>query len=302
MDKTIGFIGFGEAAYHIAKGFHAQGIGDMLAFDVVIHANDDKKTALESRLAETGVAPVSSVEALMRGAGVVFLAVPAKFARDTAMEALPFLTEDHLFADITTNRPAVKEELGKAFAAAGRLYADASVMGAVPLYQHRTPILVSGNGAGAMISLMAPVGMDLKDVGPEPGRAVKMKLTRSIFIKGIEALTLEMLLTARRLGIEDEIMEGLEDSFRRQGFTKLVSQLVTSDVLHAGRRALEAQECMELEEEIGMNSIMMEAAKRKLQWSADLGFGGMSPAPDCASLEDLYGLWEKYDVCKQLQN
>lgn len=289
----IGFLGFGEAASHIAAGFHDQGVTELLAYDVTLHGGGERRAVLDRRLRETSAAAVSSVEELMERARVIFLIIPAKFARDAALEALPLMTGEHLFCDLTTNRPAVKEELGRAFAERGALYVDAAVMGAVPLYRHRTPTLVCGNGAARMTELMAPLGMALTDVGPEPGRAVKMKLTRSVFVKGVEALTVEMLMTARRLGIDREIVAGIEKSFQNLGFTGFCGQLVTSGVEHAERRSLEARECQELEEELGLNSIMMEAAYRKLQWTASLGYAKMEPMPVCRDLEELCQLWER---------
>lgn len=297
-DTLIGFVGFGEAAYHIAKGFNNQGVQGMKAFDVLLSSQNERKAVLEKRLKETGVSPVLSIEELVCFSKIVIIAVPAKFARDVSLEVLGYMSDSQLCVDITTNRPAVKKELGRLFEAEGKLYVDASVMGAVPLYQHMTPTLVCGNGAQKMMEIMAPLGMNLKYVGTEAGKAVKMKLTRSIFIKGVEALVLEMLLTARKLGIEKEIMEGLEESFQKQGFTKLTGQLATSNVQHSARRALEAGECMELEEELGLNSIMMEATKRKLEWAAQLGYGDLKPSPVCSSLDELYELWERCGICE----
>lgn len=293
LKEKIGFLGFGEAASHIAAGFKEQGIEGTLAYDVTLKTEGERRKILEQRLADTGVTPVQTVEELMDKARVIFLIIPAKFARGAAMEALPFMTKEHLFCDLTTNRPAVKEELGKAFDAQGALYVDAAVMGAVPIYRHKTPTLVCGNGAQRMVELMTPVGMALNDVGPEPGKAVKMKLTRSVFVKGVEALTMEMLMTARRLGIDKEIVAGVEASFKNLGFTKFCGQLVTSGVEHAERRSLEAKECQELEEELGLNSIMMEATYRKLQWAAGLGYAKMEPMPVCKDMEELCQLWEK---------
>ena len=293
MEERIGFLGFGEAASHIAAGFRAQGLDGILAYDVTLKAEGERRRILEDRLAATNVTPVGSVEELLEKARVIFLIIPAKFAKDAALEALPFMTEKHLFCDLTTNRPAVKEELGQAFEAKGVLYVDASVMGAVPLYRHQTPTLVCGNGAARMVELMTPVGMALTNVGPEPGKAVKMKLTRSVFVKGVEALTMEMLMTARRLGIDKEIVAGVEASFQNLGFTKFCGQLVTSGVEHAERRSLEAKECQELEDELGLNSIMIEATYRKLQWAASLGYAKMEPMPVCKDMEELCQLWEK---------
>lgn len=293
METTIGFLGFGEAASQIAAGFREQGELKLCAYDVTLTTQGERRRILEQRLAQTGTMPVESPEALAEEAGIIFLIIPAKFARDAALEILPYLTEKHLFCDLTTNRPAIKEELGSRFEEAGILYVDASVMGAVPLYRHKTPTLVCGNGAKQMVELMTPLGMALTDVGPAAGRAVKMKLTRSVFVKGVEALTMEMLMTARRLGIEKEIIAGIEDSFQKFGFTKFCGQLVTSGVEHAARRSLEAQECQELEEELGLNSIMMEATYHKLQWAASLGYADMEPMPVCRNLEELFQLWEK---------
>jgi len=290
---TLGFLGFGEAASHIAAGFSEQGAVELYAYDVTLTTEGERRKILERRLAETHTTPITSVEELAKKARVIFLIIPAKFAKDAALGMLPYLTKEHLFCDLTTNRPAVKEELGHAFEAAGVPYVDASVMGAVPLYRHKTPTLVCGNGAEQMVEQMTPLGMALTNVGPEPGKAVKMKLTRSVFVKGVEALTMEMLMTARRLGIEKEIVAGVEESFQKLGFTKFCGQLVTSGVEHAGRRSLEAKECQELEEELGLNSIMMEATYRKLQWSASLGYANMEPMPVCKNMEELCQLWER---------
>ena len=68
---------------------------------------------LGERLQETDVTPVESIEQLMRRSRIIFLVVPAKFARDAAMEALPYMTKEHIFCDLTTNKPSVKEELGR---------------------------------------------------------------------------------------------------------------------------------------------------------------------------------------------
>ena len=297
MKKIIGFIGFGEASYHICRGLKDENIQGVIAYDVLLGTDrKDAITAMEKRAAETTVSLVHSMDSVMK-ADIVFLGVPAKFAESATMEALPFMTEDKLYIDITTNRPVIKEKLGQIMKDKGLAYVDASVMGAVPLYKHKTPTLICGSGAKKMQEILGPIGMDLTYVGETAGRAVKMKLTRSIFIKGIEALTLEMLLTARKLDIEDDIMAGLHKSFEIQGFTKMVGQLVTSNVIHSARRAIEADECIELINDSGFDPVMMRAAKEKLEWSANLGFTKLCPVPDCKNFTDLYALWEQQGIC-----
>lgn len=296
MNKSIGFVGFGEAAFNICKGFKEEGIKGVKAFDVLL-LNENGIDIVKNRLLETNVQPVYTIKELVSSCEIIFLAVPAKFAKGVAEDVLNFITEDKILIDITTNKPNIKKEIGDIYQEKDMLYVDASVMGAVPLYKHRTPTLVCGNGAKKMIDLLTPIGMDLTYVGEEAGSAVKMKLTRSIFIKGVEALTLEMLMTAKKLGIEKEIMEGLHKSFEVQGFTKMVSQLVISNLIHSKRRAVEAEECAELERELGFDPIMMEAAQKKLEWSASLALSQSEEAKNCKTLQSLYDLWEKNNLC-----
>lgn len=296
MEDVIGFIGFGEGASNFAAGFCEEGVSSMYAFDVALNTAGGARETLDRRLAEFNVTPVASPEELLQKSKIIFMLIPPQFAAATAMSVLKHMTSAHLFCDLTSNRPSVKESLGNLFEKNKVLYVDASVMGAVPLYKHKTPCIVSGNGAAKMVESLKPLGMNLTCVGKEAGKAVKMKLTRSIFVKGAEALTLEMLMVARKLGIEKEILEGIEASFRDFGFVGFCGQLVRSDVEHAGRRAVEAQECRELADELGLNSIMMEATYRKLCWSDSLGYSRMDPMPVCETLDELYELWEKSGV------
>ena len=108
---NIGFLGFGEAASNIAAGFARQGGVTLYGYDVTLRSEGFRREILVQRLHDTGTTPLDTVEELLNRAEVIFLIIPAKFARDAALSALPHMTERHLFCDLTTNRPAVKEEL-----------------------------------------------------------------------------------------------------------------------------------------------------------------------------------------------
>ena len=65
MAVQIGFLGFGEAAFHIAAGFRDQGLEGLHAYDVTLSASGERRVILDRRLAETGVTPAGSVEELL---------------------------------------------------------------------------------------------------------------------------------------------------------------------------------------------------------------------------------------------
>lgn len=61
MDKppAIGFLGFGEAGFHIAKGLRSAGVTDIAAYD--IHVNTPGRgEIIQSRAFQTGTALTAS--------------------------------------------------------------------------------------------------------------------------------------------------------------------------------------------------------------------------------------------------
>jgi 3-hydroxyisobutyrate dehydrogenase-like beta-hydroxyacid dehydrogenase len=68
--------------------------------------------------------------------------------------------------------------------------------------------------------------MNASALSQEIGVASAVKMCRSIVIKGLEALTLESMLAARRFGAEREVLESLNGTFPSMGRTgKLPDQM-----------------------------------------------------------------------------
>ena len=85
--------------------------------------------------------------------------------------------------------------------------------GVVTTSRLETPLLVSGPSAESCVSFLNQFGYNASLCGPEVGQASALKMTRSIMIKGVEALSAECFLTAQRLGIQPEIVASLTKSF-----------------------------------------------------------------------------------------
>ena len=108
--------------------------------------------------------------------------------------------------------------------------------------------------------------------GEAVGQASAVKMTRSIMIKGIEALSAECLLTAKKLGIEETVIESLNNSFQgldwstRGGYN-----------LERIRRAAEMREVVNTIEEAGIDS---EMTRSTVQWQQRIGEMGLQPSTD----------------------
>ena len=103
MNKTprIGFIGFGEAGYHLAKGLRQAGIEHIAAYDI------QNTPQIRQRAAETQTVLVDSNADLAAATDIIFSTVTANQAGAAASATAPHLTARHLSADLNSVSPGL---------------------------------------------------------------------------------------------------------------------------------------------------------------------------------------------------
>lgn len=138
----LGFIGFGGAGYGLAKGLKGEGLEE-IHFHDRMQETPPYAEVIERHAAETGAVRASSVRDLFARVEVVISCVTGAMAVDVAREAAPFIRAGHLYADVNTASPHVKETVAGIVEEAGGLFADAAMLGAIPTFLHRVPILAS---------------------------------------------------------------------------------------------------------------------------------------------------------------
>lgn len=276
----VGFIGFGEAASNMAAGMGEEGLGGMVAYDVAWQ-DPTYGQLVQERARQAGVTLAADGAALMAQADIIISATSAALAVPVARESAPYLA-GKLYADVNAASPLAMEEVGEVVAGAGGRFADVAMMGPLPSFRHKVPMLASGPAAGEFQEAMTPYGLNITIVGDAPGRASAIKMFRSVILKGLEALALEMMPAAHRFGVDDAVIDGIIASTGLTEFKKLMHGLLTSDAIAAERRMHEMEAVVATLDEMGMDARMSRAARDKLEWSANLGmrdyFGGERPA------------------------
>jgi 3-hydroxyisobutyrate dehydrogenase-like beta-hydroxyacid dehydrogenase len=277
---TIGFIGFGEAAFHITKGLREAGLGDFVAYDIHTHTAG-RGEKIRQRAQETGTPLMESNGELAGAAEWMISSVTSDQAANAAQQNAPHLTPRHLYADVNSVSPAVKQGIAKTIEATGARFVEIAMMQPVPPYGHRVPILAGGHAAPEFRDRMEPYGMRIQVVGPEIGTAAATKMFRSIMIKGMEALITECVLGAGRYGAEQGVFASLAESYPGIDWPALADYMIGRVVEHGERRAREMEEVAETLESIGIEPIMAAATARRQEWSAKIGltkyFGGEAP-------------------------
>src|SRR5262249_11540554 len=113
-------------------------------------------------------------------------------------------------------------------------------------------------------------GMNTTALSDQIGVASAVKMCRSIVIKGLEALTVESMLAARRFGAEREVLASLNGTFPSMGWTgKLPDYLVSRVAEHGRGRAAEMREVARTLEDVDVDPVMALATAARQDWLID---------------------------------
>lgn len=265
----IGFVGFGEAAYHIAKGLRQPGIASIAAFDIKV------TDRVRERARETETRLVDTNRDLAEACEIMLSAVTADQALNAAHQNAPYLTSHHVYADLNSVSPGVKQSIARVIEGTGAPFAEIAMMAPVPPYGHKVPMLAGGGGAPEFVQKLAPFGISAEIVSREVGTAAATKMFRSIIVKGMEALITECVLGATRYDADERVFASLAESFPGIKWKELADYMVGRVVVHGERRAREMEEVAATLREIGIEPIMAEAIVRRMDWSVEAGLKQM---------------------------
>lgn len=229
----IGFLGYGEAA----RAFHDGLARAALAHDILLDRDDG---AMRETMKRHGASPVSL--AGLADADWVFSAVTADQSLLAVQALLPYLRQGQVLIDINSVSPDRKRETAAAVEAAGARYLDMAVMAPVDIKKHATPVLLAGEPAQELLPQLLALGFSASLAGTEPGAATAIKMVRSLFVKGLEAITVEALLAARASGCFDEIYTSLATSYPGLDWDRFAGYQFERTTRHGKRRAAEMRE------------------------------------------------------------
>jgi 3-hydroxyisobutyrate dehydrogenase len=94
-------------------------------------------------------------------------------------------------------------------------------------------------------------------------------MCRSVVVKGLEALMLESLLTARRFGVEQAVLDSLQSSGPADAWRTQGRYMISRALVHGRRRAEEMREAAHTVAEAGLVPRMSDACAGWQEWAAD---------------------------------
>ena len=113
--------------------------------------------------------------------------------------------------------------------------------------------------ADALAERLNALGMKITPVSPEIGAASATKLCRSIIIKGMEALMVDLGLAGEKAGVLPAVLASLTASYPGMDWAELVRVMPTRVTRHGIRRAAEMREAARMLAEMGFSGGLCEA-------------------------------------------
>jgi 3-hydroxyisobutyrate dehydrogenase-like beta-hydroxyacid dehydrogenase len=271
--QAIGLVGYGEVGKIFAAGLkpHAAAVA---AWDLKF-AQAATAPAQRDHAQAAGVRACGSMQELCEACDLVISAVTASNTLAVAQEAARFLKPGAVFLDLNSASPGTRQAAAEAVEARGAHYVEAGVMTSVPPYGVKVPMLLGGPRADELATLLAGWGLDAKPVSDRIGVASAIKMSRSVMIKGLEALVIESYATARAYGVEDHVLPTLQETFPSIDWARQGAYFFSRVVQHGQRRAEEMREAANTVREAGFAPLMTAAIADKQQWVADQARAGV---------------------------
>ena len=265
--RHVALIGFGEVGGIFGHDFAAQGLA-VSVFDILLRA-EPSRTAMLAKAKTAGVRACDTLEEAVRGAELVISAVTASAALDVAKNAAGLLGSRQLYMDINSVSPETKREIAAVLQPSAAVFVEAAVMAPVAPQRLRVPMLLGGAEAEAAAGHLQSMGMNAKPVSERVGMASAIKMCRSIFIKGLEAITVEAMFTARRYGAEKQVLASLAVSYPEMGWdTTLPDYLISRVAEHGKRRAAEMREAAQAIADVDLEPLTALATAERQDWLA----------------------------------
>lgn len=269
----ISVIGFGEVGACFSKQLRSKG-AEMRAFDCLLDTAENDR--VKRRMAEAGAQP-GSLDEVVRAGEVVLSTVPTQQAATVAQACARVLRRGQFFVDLNSTSPVAKVSIGTIIEPSGCDFVEGAILGAVGATGASTRVLTGGEKGAEAAELLTRYGLNVSYYSPEIGKASMFKMLRSIFSKGLETLLLELLISGKRAGIEQDLWDDITDFMQKKPFAVIGANWMQTHAVAYERRYHEMVQVSETMREIGIDPIMTEATTAFFKRSLDLGLDSTFP-------------------------
>ena len=268
--QTIGVMSPGDMGQAVAQQLKSKGYDVCTALE--------KRSARSKELArQAGLTDVGSLAGLAEKCDVILSIMNPGAALEFAGElaqALKTTQRKPLVVDCNAIAPGTMRAIDATIIAAGGRCADGGIIGPPPRGTAKMSLYVSGPEASALEQLATPQ-VNVIVISERIGDASAIKMCYGAFNKGLQAMALELLVAARRLGIDALLETQLRES-RREVYDWIIGSLPIMPP-KAYRWVPEMLEIAKTFESVGLTPRMFQGTADMYEFVAATALGKETP-------------------------
>lgn len=199
---------------------------------------------------------------------LVISAVTADQDLVAAQSILAGLPGDCWFLDLNSVSPGTKQKVSELVQNAGGRYVEAAVMSPIEPKRIASTILTGGPNSQSFEALGKALGFTgLQHYSVTLGKAAATKMCRSVVVKGMEALLTESLLSAKYYGVEESVLDSLNNLFPHADWPAHAHYMISRSLQHGVRRAEEMREVVKTVADADLQPWMSQACVERQSWA-----------------------------------
>ena len=230
---TFGFIGLGEVGTVYALGMHENG-AVIKGFDV--KALDPENKGAFQKHVDAGIILTNSLEELIDGCDYILSLTSSKVAVPVAESCAPFLKSNQVYIDMNSAVPEKKKKIAEILGSKCDVV-DGITMSSPSQFGIHTEVVFSGPCSAKAVEDFNRYGMNTRTIGNEIGQAGALKVLRSVFTKGLEAVLIESLMAADYYHVFDDVYATILSFVANKDVKTSFDFMVRTNVVHSLRRA-----------------------------------------------------------------
>jgi 3-hydroxyisobutyrate dehydrogenase-like beta-hydroxyacid dehydrogenase len=203
---TVGLLSPGDMGHSIGAVLRSNGLQ-------VLTCLQGRSARTRALAEQSGFDDCGSLEELVTKSDIILcVLVPARataVARQVA-DAIRVSQADVLYVDCNAISPQTVRGIADLILSTGARFADVGIVGPPPR-KPGTRFYTSGPGAAEFAELKQ-FGLDARVIGGEPGQASGLKMCYGALTKGLLALSTELLIAARLMGLEETLRSEQQES------------------------------------------------------------------------------------------
>lgn len=263
-EKKLGMLGFGEAAQNIVDGLIKDGYNtpNIIAYDLNYSFLSKKAEDLKIKL-------YNDLDQFLKNVDFLIVLLPCSVVLQVAQNIIKKIKPDCAYLDLSTSYPEDQNEIEKMSFRRNINYCDGAILGSLAKFKHQAPIVISGKKAEIFKEYLGQWNMNITIVGERAGQASAIKLCRSIYSKGTQALLVELIKATEHYEVTDIVLDSFEKTWFLEGFISETNRLIESTRNHLQRRKDEINYAIEMLEKANLPAYMSKGSSKVFELFKD---------------------------------